>query len=179
MIIGLTGYAQSGKDTVAKVLVDKFGFERIAFADPIRQFCYEHNPIVAWVANEPVYLKHVVDRDGWEGAKKSDSVRRTLQNVGVAARNVFGEDFWIKQALRRVLNGDYVITDVRFENEARAIKLYDNSQIWRVRRPGITAVNSHVSESQMDDYKVDQILLNSGSVEDLEVLVTTRMRAYV
>ena len=46
MIIGLTGYARSGKDTVAQILVDKFGFTRVAFADPIRDFCYQVNPIV-------------------------------------------------------------------------------------------------------------------------------------
>mgnify|MGYP006283771541 FL=1 len=43
MIIGLTGYAQSGKDTVASLLVEHYGYERVAFADKIRSFLYEMN----------------------------------------------------------------------------------------------------------------------------------------
>ena len=32
-IIGLSGYARSGKDEAAKVLVEELGFPRVAFAD--------------------------------------------------------------------------------------------------------------------------------------------------
>ena len=46
MIIGLTGYARSGKDTVAKILVDNYGYKRIAFADKIRELLVEINPIL-------------------------------------------------------------------------------------------------------------------------------------
>ena len=44
MIIGLSGYARSGKDAVAQVLVSEFGFKRVAFADPIRDLLYEMDP---------------------------------------------------------------------------------------------------------------------------------------
>jgi dephospho-CoA kinase len=54
MIIGLIGYAQSGKDTVANMLVDKFDFERRAFADRIREILYEMNPMVG---GEPLQMK--------------------------------------------------------------------------------------------------------------------------
>jgi hypothetical protein len=87
--------------------------------------------------------------------------------------------FWVQQALRQVNpEGNYVITDVRFPNEAKAIRKYDNSQIWRIKRTGISAVNSHESESAMDGESVDQIFLNNGTLEDLKVLINTRMRAY-
>ena len=99
MIIGLTGYAQSGKDTVAKILVENYGYTRVAFADKIRDFLYEMNPMVDNVAFEPIFLKDRVDRDGWEVAKKNPQIRRTLQNAGVSARKVFGEDFWVDKAL--------------------------------------------------------------------------------
>lgn len=180
MIIGLTGYAQSGKDTVAQVLVNKYAFKRIAFADAIRFFCYEVNPIVGWVANEPVFLQKIVDRDGWEQAKKIGEIRRTLQSTGVAARNKFGSNFWVERAFERVdpINDNIVVTDVRFINEADYIKALPDSQIWRVRRLNLGPVNSHVSESQMDGYKVDQIVLNNGTVSDLEYLLSTRMRGY-
>ncbi len=178
MIIGLTGYAQSGKDTVAKILVENYGYTRIAFADKIRDFLYETNPMFDAIAGEPMFVKNKVDRDGWEEAKKSPHIRRLLQNSGVAARKLFGEDFWVKQALKDIKFGEnYVLADVRFENEADEIK-FTGGQIWRIKRLGIEPVNSHLSETQMDGYPVDQIFINNGTVEDLEILIKTRMMSY-
>jgi hypothetical protein len=179
MIIGLTGYAQSGKDTVANILVNNYGYTRIAFADKIREFLYETNPMYDSIVGEPLFVKAKVDRDGWEESKKSPHIRRLLQTSGVAARKVFGENFWVQQALKDVhFEGNYVITDVRFTNEADIIKKYDNSQLWRVKRLGVEAVNSHVSEHELDGYPVDQIFINNTTVEDLELLVKTRMAGY-
>jgi hypothetical protein len=176
MIIGLTGYAQSGKDTVAKILVEHHGFIRIAFADRIRDLLFESNPMFDSIAGEPKFLKDYVTRYGWEEAKKNPQIRRILQTTGVGARKVFGEDFWIEQGIRQIDDvNNYVFTDVRFINEAEAIKSYEDSQIWRIKRLGIDAVNAHVSETQMDGYPVDQIFANNGTVEDLELMVKTRM----
>ena len=180
MIIGLTGYAQSGKDTVAKILVDQYGYTRVAFADKIRDFLYETNPMYDSIAGEPLFVKARVDRDGWEVAKQSPHIRRLLQNSGVAARKIFGEGFWVHEAMKSMLEDprpdmNYVITDVRFFNEADMIRA-NNGQIWRIKRIGVDAVNAHVSESQMDDYPVDQIFTNNTSIEDLELMVKTRMQ---
>lgn len=180
MIIGLTGYAQSGKDTVAKILVENYGYTRVAFADKIREFLYETNPMYDSIAGEPLFVKAKVDRDGWEVAKQSPHIRRLLQNSGVAARKVFGDSFWVHEAMKSMLNDprpdmNYVITDVRFLNEADMIRANDG-QIWRIKRIGVDAVNAHVSESQMDDYPVDQIFTNNTSIEDLELMVKTRMQ---
>jgi len=167
LIIGLTGYAQSGKDTVAKILVDNYGYRRIAFADKIRELLYE---------TAPNYIKLIVDEVGWEEAKKYQTVRELLQTTGVGARTVFGEDFWIKQALSGYKNIDNVVfTDVRFTNEADYIKWYPGSQIWRIKRLGVEPVNSHTSETQLDGYPVDQIFVNNGTIADLEALVLRRL----
>jgi hypothetical protein len=179
MIIGLTGYAQSGKDTVANILVNNYGYTRVAFADKIREFLYETNPMYDSIVGEPLFVRAKVDRDGWEEAKKSPHIRRLLQTSGVAARKVFGENFWVQQALKDVhFEGNYVITDVRFTNEADIIKKYDNAQLWRVKRLGVDAVNGHVSERELDGYPVDQIFINNTTIEDLELLVKTRMAGY-
>lgn len=179
MIIGLTGYAQSGKDTVAKILVEKYGFVRVAFADKIRELLYEMDPPVpTGVGSEKhvVGLQNYVDIYGWDVSKQNPTVRSMLQNLGVGARTVFGEWFWIEQAMRGVSYEDnVVVTDVRFTNEAEFIKKYDNAQLWRVTRPGVEAVNNHVSESQMDNYKEDVHLLNTGTLDELELLVQLRM----
>jgi hypothetical protein len=180
MIIGLTGYAQSGKDSVANILVENYGYQRIAFADPIRNLLYEMNPIVK---DGGYRLQGVVDGYGWDVAKTAfPEVRNMLQTLGVGARKTFGDMFWVKQALSGLqLFGEvnYVITDVRYPNEAKAIRDYDSSQIWRIKRTGVDPVNTHASETAMDGEKVDQIFLNNGTLDDLKVLIQTRMRAYV
>ena len=173
MIIGLTGYAQSGKDTVANILVEQYGYTRVAFADKIRDFLYEVNPMVG--CSPSGYLKDLVDLIGWDAAKQEPQVRRLLQDLGVGARKVFGEDFWIKQALVSTLKHQkLVVTDVRFTNEASMIKHFEG-QVWRVKRNNVSAVNNHVSEHEMDGYPVDQIFTNNGSIEDLAALIKTRM----
>ena len=176
MIIGLSGYAQSGKDTLAKILVDDYGYTRVAFADKIREFLYEVNPMVG--CSPSGYLQELVNLVGWDAAKQEPQVRRLLQDLGVGARKVFDEQFWITQALAGYYPEDkVVVTDVRFMNEAKRIKAYPGAQVWRIKRNGVEAVNAHVSETELDGYKVDQIFSNNGSIEDLKALVHTRMAA--
>lgn len=171
IIIGLTGYAQSGKDTVADILVKNYGFVRLAFADKIREFLYSVNPMVG---GEPLQIK--VDVEGWEQAKKHPEVRRLLQVTGTSARKLFGERFWIDQTLRHVAgNTKVVVSDVRFTNEANTLKI-NGGQLWRVQRVGVGAVNGHVSETELDGYPVDQVFANNGSIEDLQLLIKTRMQ---
>ena len=176
MIIGLSGYAQSGKDSVASILTSKYGFERVAFADAIRSILWEMNPIVK---DSGFTVQGVVTAYGWDKAKiMFGELRRLLQELGVSSRHTLGEDVWVIAVLRKLndKNKNYVISDVRFENEASIIKQLEGN-LWRIKRPGVEAVNAHVSESEMDGYKVDQILHNGGTIEDLELLVQQRMDA--
>ena len=176
MIVGLSGYAQSGKDTVAQVLVDNYGFTRVAFADKIREFLYEVNPMVG--CSPSGYLKDLVDLKGWDTAKQEPQVRRLLQDLGVAARKLFGDAFWVDQVVGQFghdwwgYDKKVVITDVRFINEAKAIK-GKGGEVWRITRPNVTAVNAHVSETQLDEYPFDHFVKNDGDVKDLweEVLM--------
>jgi hypothetical protein len=170
MIIGLSGYARSGKDEVAKILVEEYGYTRAAFADKIREFLYETNPQIG--GNR---LQHLIDTYGWEVAKSQPEVRHLLQSIGVGARKLLGDDIWIYQVLKDLHPSDkVVISDVRFKNEAECIGTR-GGQLWRVKRTGVEAVNSHVSEHDMDGYPVDKILKNEGTLEDLRTLVRTRM----
>jgi len=173
MIIGLSGYARSGKDEVAKILVEDYGYKRVAFADKIRDLLLETNPQV----KDGFRVESVVSAYGWDQAKVLfPEIRNLLQRLGVGARKVFGDEFWVAQALKQVhFEENWVITDVRFTNEADRIKQYDNSQLWRVKRTGVDAVNGHVSEHDMDGYPVDMILKNEGTLENLRTMVRNRM----
>jgi hypothetical protein len=184
MIIGLSGYAQSGKDTVAKFLVEQRGFKRIAFADPIRDILWDMNPML----KDGFYLQGVVNAYGWDVAKTQfPEVRRLLQELGVAARKHIDSEVWVTAALKTVWvtpelkapseDGNYVITDVRFQNEAATIRLA-GGQLWRVERTGVEAVNSHVSEHDLDNWDFDAYIHNNSTIEDLEFAVKTRLMQY-
>lgn len=171
MIIGLCGYARSGKDTVADIL-KRDGFQRIAFADGIREALYRLNPKLQTYDGNWVELAAYVDSVGWEEAKKSEDVRWYLQRLGTeVGRDMFGENVWVDLALSKTqADGNYVITDVRYPNEAMAI-VRAGGQLWRIERPGFGPANSHVSEIAMDGFMCDLHLVNDGSLEELEAKV--------
>lgn len=162
MIIGLSGYARTGKDTVAGILIEHYGFERRAFADVLRQSIYRLNPL----AGTTVRVADLVDEYGWEVAKANAEVRRLLQVMGTeVGRELFGADVWVKQAMRD-LPERTVFTDLRFPNEAAAIRKRDGT-VWRVTRPNVEAVNAHESERAMDNYAFDAWVRNDGDLDDL------------
>jgi hypothetical protein len=158
MIIGVSGYARSGKDTVGMILAEQHGFERRAFADKLKQLALLIDPGVG---------SAFITSGGWEKAKEISYVREYLQTLGASARNVIGEDVWVRALFNDIdENKNYVITDVRFINEAQAIQ-HAGGLIVRVNRPGVGAVNGHISEHQMDGYDFDAVIPNDGSIEDL------------
>lgn len=168
MIIGLSGYAQSGKDEIAKILLEE-GFERAAFADTLREALMALNPLAGY----GVFLKDVVTMLGWEDAKRNyPEVRRLLQRMGTeAGRDIFGEQIWVNKTLGKLdPQKNYIITDVRFQNEADAIRDL-GGQMWRVTRPSHGPINSHSSEIDLDNYVFDYTVENNGDLQELKSLV--------
>jgi hypothetical protein len=123
-IIGLTGYAQHGKDTLADMLVEK-GYVKFAFAQQLKDMVYDLNPSV-YDSGMEMRLQELVDDVGWDNAKLVPEVRRLLQVFGTEVmREHFGEDVWV-DLLGKRLDDEFparvVITDCRFPNEAAAIR---------------------------------------------------------
>lgn len=181
MLVGVSGYAQCGKDTIASLLVEEHGFLRAGFADALREFAYAANPIVKAIAGSLggrtslAYLRYadLVDKVGYEGAKQLPEVREFLQRVGTeAGRRVLGEDIWVETAMNRLEpDKNYVFTDVRFPNEAGAVR-DRGGVVWRVTRPGFGPVNGHPSETALDDYNFDRHIENDGTLDDLRRAVS-------
>jgi hypothetical protein len=62
---------------------------------------------------------------------------------------------------------NWIITDVRFENEVKTIK-DRGGIIIRVNRPSVESNDSHPSETGLDSYKnFDYIIANDSSIENL------------
>lgn len=169
MIIGLSGYAQTGKDTVAQHLISNYNYRRVAFADPIRNALYKLNPLVEVGEFKAVHLASVIDGMGWEETKRiSPETRRLLQILGTeVGREMFGQDFWVNQAMKNLGKFDKaVITDVRYPNEYKAIKAREGIII-RIIKPGTGAVNMHASETALDNFSFDATIVNDGTIYDL------------
>jgi hypothetical protein len=131
MLVGVTGYAQHGKDTVASLLVSEYGYVRVAFADALKELAYAMNPSIPGIGR----LQSIVDEQGWEGAKTYPEVRRILQVLGTAARDILGDDVWLRAAEKKMLSAraPVVISDVRFPNEAEFLRRH-GGELWRVLR---------------------------------------------
>ena len=182
-LVGFSGYARSGKDSAAGSLVATRGFTKKSFAEQLKAAVYALDPLVKhrrfWNTKfhfATTRLSSLVDSRGWEGAKDeaSGEVRRLLQFMGTeVGRKLFGEDFWVQQALNGYTAKDKVVfTDVRFPNEAKAIKDL-GGVVLRVTRKGIHAVSDHPSEISLDHWKFDGEIRNDGSIEELHDAVAS------
>jgi hypothetical protein len=94
-------------------------------------------------------------------------VRRILQALGTKCREILGQDVWVDAAFDTLGDGTYVFSDCRFPNEAKAIKDAGGT-VLRVVRPGVNALNDHISEIGLDGWDFDGIVMNDGGVVDLE-----------
>ena len=193
-LLGLSGAAGAGKDTFGYLLRDEYGFHKAAYADRLRDALYTLNPIVVCNGEHrgplpagydgPAFLplRDVIDEYGWEGYKNSPfshEVRRLIQLMGTeVGRGIAGKNVWVDATFRDLPTdgSDIVITDVRFPNEAQAIK-DEGGYIIHIVRPGVdNRAGLHPSETSMHDWKFDfTIQNNSKSIDEYR----EHLRAFV
>lgn len=120
IIIGLMGYSKSGKDFIAKKIVDNYGYQRVAFADNIK---VEMNK----------YLKEAVCNDlnqrEFDEAQKNRYSMITLEPWVPEKLDFFTEDLDIKKAIRpyiiwygeklRTINGKFYWINKAFAEDAK------------------------------------------------------------
>lgn len=166
MIIGLTGAAFSGKDTVGIYLARSHNFSMFAFADPIREGLKAMLDLTA-SDFKPENKERTID---WIGR----SPRQLMQSLGTEwGRELVGATIWTDHMARRIDSAtrageDVVITDVRFNTEVDLIKRL-GGEIWRVSRPNAETTShwTHRSETEAAAIAHDRQLINDGTVEQL------------
>jgi dephospho-CoA kinase len=169
LILGFTGEKGSGKDTAGNYLVEKYGFERMAFADALKQVCKIVFDLTDKQLNDASRKEQVDER--WEV-----SPRHLMQVVGTELfRDKLTEAFphlkgniWvsiIKQKLLKTKNKKVVLTDVRFENEAELLHNFGGKLIRIQRNNIIKKKDPHSSET--NQLEVNQTLQNTTSKEEL------------
>lgn len=185
MILGLHGKMRSGKNTVAErlKLYSPLPVVEVSFAAKLKQSAAAllDVPVTSLetAKNDPyarvalVYL----EPGGSNDILASQTVREFLQRYGTEShRDVFGADFWLDAALPLKFGtvgperghfpdpyGDalYVVTDVRFPNEAQRVRDLGGVMV-KVVGPE-TDTGSHASEQELDcDYTLDNTVRDDG-----------------
>lgn len=174
--IALVGRARSGKDTVGARLVERYGYTRLAFADPLKEMALEINPWIPTGYGVVVRLHRLIADVGWEYAKENyPEVRRVLQHTGQTIRDRDPE-YWVRHLVDRAYNtdGPIVVTDVRYENEAYALSTM-NFRLVRIIRPslGDPDPNAHESERALEAYPIGVTIVNHSTLEDLQAHADT------
>lgn len=185
MLIGLMGKARAGKDTFANIL-KPLGFERLSFADALYQEASELSGLSVEFLREN---KDKLAVPEWDAVKVTvarkmqslgdydevpETIRFFLQDLGLLRRQSNSE-YWV-DIIVAIIDAhpkqNYVITDVRFENEYLAV-LKKSGILVRILRQNLIPIgeeaSQHISETALDSFIADYTLHNDGKPEDMLV----------
>lgn len=195
MIVGLLGFIGSGKGTAGDILKD-MGFTPVSFAKGVKDVTAE---MFGW----PRHLLEGDTEKSREWREQPDKFwskefgepftpRYALQLMGTeVGRDVFHTDFWVIKMKRYMMENpdqDYVITDVRFQNEIqfvhdmqgvlveikRGLKPHWYDIAAKANRGDTKAIRFmhesgvHPSEWSWIGGQIDYTIDNDGSLEDLK-----------
>lgn len=167
IIVAFTGLAGAGKSTAALRLVDRHGYTRVKFADPLKAM---------------LRAGLLMNDDEIEGALKQlpckklcgKTPRFGMQSIGTEwGRVLIGEDIWVN-AWRAMVDDlpeviPVVVDDCRFPNEAEAIRAACG-HIVHIERVGAGAdgdAAKHSSETQ--ELPCDCTIVNDGDIDALNI----------
>jgi len=170
LLIGLVGGKGVGKSTAASYLCENHGFVEYAIADPLKQTLMH----MFSLTRRQLYgdLKEVVD------PRWNVTPRTIMQRFGTdIVRNNMHEHFpeieynrshWLKlfEMNRESLGNYVVVSDVRFADEATAIRDMGGMLIYISRSWEGKSVDEHESEKQHHGILTDVVVNNDKSISD-------------
>lgn len=175
MVIGLCGRAQSGKTSVGNMLENQHGFLHFSFAHFLRQFITQLG-----VATDPMFQ---LERDKnkplpWAGGR---TPRYLMQTLGTEwGRQLIDPDLWVSHTMARVArhpDRHVVISDLRFDNEARAVYAA-GGVIVEVQRNAAESHHTHVSERGISRGMIDAVIVNNSSITTLRHTVRGMVKMF-
>ena len=167
LLIGLSGRARTGKTTAANHLANTYDLVTYALADPLREglmnifnlspcdFDDERKELtIDWLGRSPRELMQSMGTD-WGRHQVHPELwlllaEKNLEFLGQTNDNARG----------------FVISDLRFENEADFVRKRGGMVI-HLLRPDAAEVNPHISETGIGIQDNDLVLHNNGAIEDL------------
>lgn len=162
-LVGLVGQSGAGKDVVASILGARWGYQRVAIADPIKK------------ATAVIFD---LDREQLWGDMRNTTVERTgltprqaFQRVGDGVRHV-DPSFWLhlfeRQVERLLAHGGRVVcTDVRTRAEIYYVK-NRGGVVWHLSRPEAGAPGAagcHSTETELaalPSEEFDAVIVNDS-----------------
>lgn len=176
MIIGFSGPKGCGKDLAYQIIKQNrpnVKIEKIAFADPIKQF-------LSFLLN--------IDLDTYDKLKRVNNLslvdsdtnetlttipgRQLVREIGMKMRD-YDEEQFNRYVFEQVINNPevvYICTDVRFTNEVELIKNQCYGDIVLIERQGYNYDN-HVTETKIEYY--DYKIVNDDLQSYTESVLTT------
>lgn len=183
-IIAICGAKRSGKDVLAEHLVNKYNYERVAFANPLKVavknlFNFDDDQ-VGIGKDEGTDRKDIVD-ERWGITPRAalqffgteimqEKIQELLPDI---KRNFFANT--LKNYIENAENDKrYVISDLRFIHEHEMLLNMPNISIndimiIRVIRPSENRAKEqepHISELEYVDIPYDIIMINNGTIDD-------------
>lgn len=168
-IVILSGKQFSGKDTVAKILLDELkDFKRIGLGDAIKiEYGEKHGLTLEEIEkNKPVYRQDLIDLGNY---------RRSIDS-----------DYWIKQVI--AMDGNIIVPDVRlkreleFFNKAHAFKIRVESNRENRALRGILKSENDLTETDLDDVKDWDYIINNNSdyknLQEESILLAEKIKSY-
>jgi len=212
IVIGVSGWKGSGKDTMADYLIKDYGYKRLAFADVLKRMTAEQynfnlkmchdtalkeQPLIQYPVEtkdnfsamiHKFMIKEFRSKDGRvpvsilndgqgffaEGERYSPiywTPRALLILEGSIKRSV-NTEYWVQNVVNYIQNNSdrhskYIITDLRYKSEVGQLDhAFHNKFITcRIKRDSDSPSNDP-SERDLDDFPMDYVLSNYGSLED-------------
>jgi hypothetical protein len=202
-IVGITGRKNSGKSTVASLLVQEFDYKEFAFADPLKQLLEILFFLEPQHLHDPDFKEQIIE-------EFRVSPRRLMQQIGtdlfrdrlvqvLPELDLSGHTFWIWHMQQRIeryvrsLEGTgkeplIVISDLRFEDEIEFLRDLENNssprktKLWilkiiRDRTDGETSVmTKHKSEEMSHTGENVVNICNNESLENLRSSVSRTIK---
>lgn len=186
--IAITGKANSGKNTVGKLLnkglyLKNQGIEGsysgwhckcIAFADPIKEMIRTAYPDIPrkWLYGPSKFRASIIP-----GAFKNGvplTVRQLLIDIGNDFGRAYKPDIWLRNFDKRfgkIVKQNLpivIVTDCRFRNEFDHLKSLQFFQV-RLRRNEYTKIDdiSETSQDGIADSEFDAVIENNGTLKEL------------
>jgi len=164
-LIGITGLAGAGKDTLANAIVSEFAGIKYSWALPLKLAL---NAMFGWTMemwDDRVWKETEIP---WLGK----SPRQLAQTMGTEwGRELVHPELWVMLGMRQyeahaaLSNSPFIIADTRFDNEARAIHR-NGGIVVKVIRDDAAPIFAHKSEKGVSPDLIDYTLGNNGTVDD-------------
>lgn len=174
--VGIHARKYSGKTEVAKIFA-LHDFQVVKMADTLKNMTrvllkdagYSADEIELFIEGPKETKEKPIDLFG------GSSSRNIMETLGTEWRDMHSKTLWVDIAKTRIrnliLSGQNVVCDdIRFSHEIETLTSFlPNSDFIKIVRPSLPElVNPHPSEIPLGDEFFSKIIINEGTIEDLQ-----------